>query len=60
MSSNVMKVPAEEVLFEDVCTMLDSIAKAKKKYEKITILTNYVDDFRLKVAQITEPKVPMI
>lgn len=55
-----MKVPAEEVLFEDVCTMLDSIAKAKKKYEKITILTNYVDDFRLKVAQITEPKVPMI
>ncbi|XP_013133250.1 PREDICTED: DNA ligase 4 [Papilio polytes] len=58
MSSNVMKVPAEEVLFEDVCTMLDSIAKAKKKYEKITILTNYVDDFRLKVAQITEPKDP--
>ncbi|KPI95052.1 DNA ligase 4 [Papilio xuthus] len=58
MSSSEIKVPADDVLFEDVCTMLDSIAKAKKKYEKVTILTNYVDDFRLKVAQINGPKDP--
>lgn len=56
MASSAVLVPADKVLFEELCTLLDSL-KIKKKNEKVISLTNYIDDFRLRVAQITEEKV---
>ncbi|CAH2050732.1 unnamed protein product, partial [Iphiclides podalirius] len=55
MSSNAVLVAADKVPFEELCTLFDSL-KIKKKNEKFFLLTNYIDDFRLQVAQITEEK----
>ncbi|XP_068626604.1 DNA ligase 4 isoform X2 [Battus philenor] len=56
MTSTNVLVPANEVLFEDLCAILDKIVNTKKKYEKSMILVNFIDDFKIKAAQITEPK----
>ncbi|CAG4977768.1 unnamed protein product [Parnassius apollo] len=57
MSSSEIVVPANQVLFEEFCTLLDSLYDKKKtKREKFRILSNYVDDFRLKAAHIRQEK----
>lgn len=59
MSSDEV-VPANAVLFADLCDVLENIAlqrKRKNRQEQERVLTNFVNNFRIKVANITVKKV---
>lgn len=58
MTSNEV-VPANAVLFADLCDVLEKIYKKKRhRIEQERILTNYISDFRINVANVQGPKVP--
>lgn len=51
-------VPANLMLFGDLCEVLDSIYKKKKdRTEQDKILTKYIDEFRLNAEKVDGNKV---
>lgn len=51
-------LPANAVLFSDLCDVLETLFKKKKhRIEQERILTNYINDFRIHLANIQGPKV---
>lgn len=50
-------VPANSVLFGDLCQVLEQIAKKKLKPDKEKCLNNFINDFKFKAASIVGEKV---
>ncbi|CAK1540220.1 unnamed protein product [Leptosia nina] len=50
-------IPANDILFEDFCSILEQLSKRKKqKQDQDRILNNFIHDFRIKAGKVTNKK----
>lgn len=57
MASDEVIIPANSVRFADFCILLENIQNKKPKPEKEKVLTNFFNNLRIKVANVSGKKV---
>lgn len=57
MASDEVIIPANNVSFTDFCTLLEKTQNTKAKPEKEKNLTNFFNNLRIKVANVSGKKV---